>query len=326
MFECVVNISEGLRSDVVAAIAPYMTRSKLLAVERRWREWVEIQKAREGAGQLSRRRREELEGHLTRGHLDTLRARPLQAVDYAALKKDPRWKGVVRSLERSKPDALPSAEAKLAFWINAYNVLAIQTVLSNYPLDSIRDVGSFFSPVWKRQAGKIDGKAVTLDQIEHQILRPMGDPRIHAAIVCASRSCPSLRRERLLLRRDAEGGWTAENALGAPLRRLLVGDDEGYVWQAAAVPPGGRVRLARMEQRSANGGPAATRGLLAAGLPLAMELLETDPHVYLSPGGYLAFLAGDPFTEPALERARSAEPRAVVMGTFDEGTFGEVAP
>ena len=116
-------------------------------------------------------------------------------VDYAALKREPRWQTVVKSLEQAKPETLSSSDAKLAFWINAYNVLAIQTVVRAYPIDSIRDIGSLFSPVWKRDAGKIDGKTVTLDQIEHEILRPMGDPRVHAAIVCASRSCPSLRRE-----------------------------------------------------------------------------------------------------------------------------------
>jgi hypothetical protein len=49
--------------------------------------------------------------------------------------------------------------------------------------------------VWKRRAGSIDGRPVTLDGIEHRTLRPLGDPRIHGAIVCASLSCPPLRRE-----------------------------------------------------------------------------------------------------------------------------------
>jgi hypothetical protein len=138
-----------------------------------------------------------IEGYadMLRDHTKAVSELPGTVVDYVALKSEPRWPTVVKSLERAKPSALASSDAKLAFWINAYNVLAIQTVVRNYPLESIRDVGSFFSPVWKREAGKIDGKAVTLDQIEHQILRPMGDPRVHAAIVCASRSCPSLRRE-----------------------------------------------------------------------------------------------------------------------------------
>ena len=59
---------------------------------------------------------------------------------------------------------------------------------------SIRDAGSFLRPVWKREAGIAAGRSVTLDEIEHEILRPMAEPRIHAAIVCASTSCPSLRR------------------------------------------------------------------------------------------------------------------------------------
>jgi len=63
------------------------------------------------------------------------------------------------------------------------------------PAHSIRDLGSLLFPVWKDPAGSVDGKTFTLHQIEHEILRPLGDPRIHAAIVCASTSCPSLLRE-----------------------------------------------------------------------------------------------------------------------------------
>jgi hypothetical protein len=83
----------------------------------------------------------------------------------------------------------------MAFWINTYNILAIDLVVKSYPVESIKDIGSFFSPVWKRPAGTVNRREVTLHKIEHEILRPMGDPRIHAALVCASTSCPSLRRE-----------------------------------------------------------------------------------------------------------------------------------
>lgn len=114
-------------------------------------------------------------------------------VDYAGLGRDARWPQLLHGLEGSSPPA--AGDAQLAFWINAYNILAIRTVVEHYPVESIRDVGSFFSPVWKREAGRIDGKPVTLDQIEHRILRKLGEPRIHAAIVCASTSCPSLARE-----------------------------------------------------------------------------------------------------------------------------------
>ena len=68
-------------------------------------------------------------------------------------------------------------------------------VQDNYPVKSIKDAGSFFSPVWKKTAGVVGGKDITLDDIEHGILRKMGEPRIHIAIVCASVSCPDLRTE-----------------------------------------------------------------------------------------------------------------------------------
>lgn len=116
-------------------------------------------------------------------------------VDYAALRSSEEWDALVRSLRESDPARLKSRNEKLAFWINAYNILAIDLVQRHYPVESIRQVGGLLSPVWKKEAGQIDGRAYTLHEIEHEILRPMGEPRIHAAIVCASLSCPPLRRE-----------------------------------------------------------------------------------------------------------------------------------
>ncbi|MBI4005819.1 MAG: DUF547 domain-containing protein [Gammaproteobacteria bacterium] len=62
-------------------------------------------------------------------------------------------------------------------------------------MSSIKDAGSWLEPVWDKLAGKINGKAMSLGKIEHEILRSMGEPRIHMAIVCASLSCPDLRHE-----------------------------------------------------------------------------------------------------------------------------------
>jgi len=116
-------------------------------------------------------------------------------VDYAALRLSPQWADVVKTLARCDPAKLATREQQLAFWINAYNVLAIDLVATHWPLESIKDIGSFLFPVWGRKAGQIHGVAYTLAQIENDKLRPLGDPRIHAAIVCASTSCPSLARE-----------------------------------------------------------------------------------------------------------------------------------
>jgi len=129
-------------------------------------------------------------------------------VDYPGLLKEARWKQLVGQLASVDPAALETRSQRLAFWINAYNILAIDLVLGRYPVASIRDIGSFFSPVWKAEAGRIGGKARSLAEIEHEILRPLGEPRIHAAIVCASVSCPDLRREPFepALDRESAGG------------------------------------------------------------------------------------------------------------------------
>lgn len=79
------------------------------------------------------------------------------------------------------------AETK-AYWINTYNAYTIQLILDNYPLKSIKDLND----PWGQTFFKINDKKMSLNTIEHEILRPMGDPRIHFAIVCASESCPKL--------------------------------------------------------------------------------------------------------------------------------------
>ncbi len=116
-------------------------------------------------------------------------------VDYRALRGSEDWQRLVANLGAVDPASLDGRDAKLAFFINAYNILAIEVVRRSDPVDSIRDVGSILRSVWRRKAGRIGGQPITLHEIEHEILRPLGDPRVHAAIVCASTSCPSLRRE-----------------------------------------------------------------------------------------------------------------------------------
>ncbi len=119
----------------------------------------------------------------------------LNWVSYSKIKQDPRWSRIVKQLAAFSPKQLANDKERLSFYINAYNIMAMKMVLDNWPLESIKDVGNILWPVWKRTVGKIDGKEVTLNEIEHEILRPMGEPRIHFAIVCASISCPDLRKE-----------------------------------------------------------------------------------------------------------------------------------
>ncbi len=119
----------------------------------------------------------------------------LNSVAYKSLKGDHEFKKLIEELKTASLDDLKTQEEKLSFWINVYNILAVKVVVDNYPVQSIEDVGSLFKSVWKRPAGEVAGQARTLDEVEHEILRKMGEPRIHVAIVCASVSCPDLRKE-----------------------------------------------------------------------------------------------------------------------------------
>jgi hypothetical protein len=82
-------------------------------------------------------------------------------------------------------------EEKLSYWINAYNALTIDLILRHYPLNSIKDINN----PWDQRLWKFGEKWLNLNDIEHEILRKMNEPRIHFAIVCASVSCPKLQNE-----------------------------------------------------------------------------------------------------------------------------------
>ena len=90
-----------------------------------------------------------------------------------------------------------SKPARLAFWINAYNAVTIKGILREYPTTSIRNHTArlYGYNIWKDLLLIVGGKQISLNQIEHEILRKMGEPRIHFAIVCASHSCPRLLNE-----------------------------------------------------------------------------------------------------------------------------------
>lgn len=119
----------------------------------------------------------------------------LAGVNYPGIKNDPAYAKLIADLKSFSPATLKTSKEKMTSWINVYNIMAIKMVLDHYPVDSIKDAGSLFGSVWKKKVGVVGGREVTLNEIEHEILRKMGDPRIHAAIVCASVSCPDLRRE-----------------------------------------------------------------------------------------------------------------------------------
>lgn len=95
--------------------------------------------------------------------------------------------------------------SQFAYWVNLYNALTVQVILDNYPVASIRDISSglFSSGPWGADLVTVEGHELSLDDIEHEILRPIWrDPRIHYVVNCASIGCPNL----------AAVAFTADNA------------------------------------------------------------------------------------------------------------------
>ncbi len=92
-----------------------------------------------------------------------------------------------------------SKPQQMAFLINAYNASTVELILTRYPkLESIKDLGSFLQSPWKPKWVPLLGTKVSLDEIEHEMLRKRGrydDPRVHFAVNCASIGCPALREE-----------------------------------------------------------------------------------------------------------------------------------
>lgn len=98
-------------------------------------------------------------------------------------------------LEKIDPDSLERSDS-LAYYINLYNAWTVKLILSKYPdLTSIKDLGTLIKSPWKKKLIPLNGTKVSLDHIEHDIIRPrFKDPRIHFAVNCAALSCPPLWR------------------------------------------------------------------------------------------------------------------------------------
>ncbi|SER07355.1 Protein of unknown function, DUF547 [Hyunsoonleella jejuensis] len=97
----------------------------------------------------------------------------------------------IEQMGENLPNDSWSKEEKLAYWINAYNAMTIDLILRHYLVKSIKNIKN----PWQQRYWKLGEKWYNLDEIEHDILRKMNEPRIHFAIVCASYSCPKLQNK-----------------------------------------------------------------------------------------------------------------------------------
>ncbi|WP_394150835.1 DUF547 domain-containing protein [Vibrio maritimus] len=105
-------------------------------------------------------------------------------------------KTYISDLARIDPRQLSRAE-QYAYWVNLYNAITVDLILDEYPVKSITKLGGLFSfGPWGDEVISITGQALTLNDIEHRILRPIwNDPRTHYAVNCASLGCPNLQTQ-----------------------------------------------------------------------------------------------------------------------------------
>jgi hypothetical protein len=128
-------------------------------------------------------------------------------VDYAGLAREPFVLGtylgrLAAYSPANHPELFADPDARLAYWLNAYNAVALRMVLEHYPIESVRDVGSWWTAALPAGAGffygqrfPLGGRSTSLDTLENRIVRrAFHDPRVHFALNCASLGCPMLPR------------------------------------------------------------------------------------------------------------------------------------
>lgn len=170
---------------------------------------------------------------LLQRHVVVLRNGQASEVRYAGLlaQRDQlgAYLATLSSVSRVTFEGFTRAQQK-AFLINAYNAFTVELILTRYPkLKSIKDLGNLLSSPWKQRWVPLLGDTVSLDDIEHGMLRKRGvydDPRIHFAVNCASIGCPMLREEAYVAERLAQ-------QLSEQTRRFLA-DRTRNRWNAQA--------------------------------------------------------------------------------------------
>jgi hypothetical protein len=163
-------------------------------------------------------------------------------VNYKELKQDrallDEYTASLAALDPAAREAMSNPE-KIALWINAYNALTLKTIVDHYPIESRGLIAGLRFPdesirqipgVWAKLEHVVMGQPLTLDHIEHRILRErFHEPRIHMALVCAAMSCPPLRAEPFAADRLDEQFADQTRRFLADPRRFRIDRDNGVV-------------------------------------------------------------------------------------------------
>jgi uncharacterized membrane protein YdjX (TVP38/TMEM64 family) len=208
-------------------------------------------------------------------------------VDYqAVVDAQPALRAYLGTLAATSLEAVTAAsrEEQLAFWINAYNACMLQLVADHYPIEKDGNVfariknsvaGRPANSVWQipdvftRSHCRVAGKERSQDELEHEIIRPMGEPRIHFAVNCAAQSCPVLWPE-------AYEAATLEAQLDRAVEHL-VADERHFVAEASVV----RLNKVLDWFKEDFGGEEGLRSFFAPYLSQDAARILTDPDTRL---------------------------------------------
>ena len=143
-------------------------------------------------------------------------------VNYKGFFKDQiKLNTYLEQLANQRPEEAWTHEDKLAYWMNVYNAFTIKLIMNNYPVKSIKDI----KDPWDARFFKLGKKWYNLNEVEHKILRKMGDARIHFGINCASFSCPPLLNKAFTAKNvDAELTLLAKRFINDSQRNTITND------------------------------------------------------------------------------------------------------
>lgn len=147
-------------------------------------------------------------------------------VDYRGIQADTKnldaYLAALSAVGRAEFERWPKPN-QLALLINLYNAHTLRLIVHDYPVKSIKDIGSFIRGPWDQPVVQLFGETITLNTLEHEILtKKYHEPRIHFALVCAALGCPPLRNEPYVgARLDQQLDDQARIFLATPEKNLL---------------------------------------------------------------------------------------------------------
>jgi hypothetical protein len=208
-------------------------------------------------------------------------------VDYQSLKGDDaaleRYLDALAGVSEATFNAWAESE-RLAFLINLYNAATLKLIVDHYPVKGIKDIGSIFKGPWDQPVVRLLGQTITLDNLEHDIIRKQyGEPRIHMALVCAAKSCPTLRSEAYVAAKlDAQLDDQSRRFLASPAG-LRIDRDGRAVYFSSIFKWYGRDFIDRFSPATGFSGLGKTESAVAN---FCGEYLSAADGDYLKAGGY----------------------------------------